>query len=151
MFVVLRPGIAWRRTECTARDGYVLKDLSSQPCLPDSRGCHNDHKHTARNTMEVSDDTAPALMPKTLLMCHSFPAPTHGHVHAPSSERLDPTPTAGRTFGSVVTRLNIFSDFKPFFNKTPTGVYPGPGERGGAPHTPAECPHAPAEWTEGGG
>lgn len=33
-----------------------------------------------------------------------------------------------RMWGSVVTRLDIYSDFKEFFKKNPGGVYPGPGE-----------------------
>lgn len=32
-----------------------------------------------------------------------------------------------RTWGSVVTRLNVYDDFKPFFARNPSGVYTGPG------------------------
>jgi hypothetical protein len=33
-----------------------------------------------------------------------------------------------RQFGAVVTRLDLYPNFKPFFAKNPKGVYPGPGE-----------------------
>lgn len=33
-----------------------------------------------------------------------------------------------RTWGSVVTRLDVYDDFKPFFKKTPDGIYPGQGK-----------------------
>jgi len=33
-----------------------------------------------------------------------------------------------RTYGAVVTRFNIFSDFKDFFKRNPRGVY-HPGAR----------------------
>ncbi|KAI8470603.1 MAG: hypothetical protein J3K34DRAFT_254243 [Monoraphidium minutum] len=32
-----------------------------------------------------------------------------------------------RTWGAAITRLDIYDDFKPFFEKTPGGVYAGPG------------------------
>ncbi|KAI8467901.1 MAG: hypothetical protein J3K34DRAFT_523368 [Monoraphidium minutum] len=32
-----------------------------------------------------------------------------------------------RKFGSVVTRFDVFDDMRPFFKKSPSGVYPGPG------------------------
>uniref|UniRef100_A0A383WDA4 Peptidase C1A papain C-terminal domain-containing protein n=1 Tax=Tetradesmus obliquus TaxID=3088 RepID=A0A383WDA4_TETOB len=34
-----------------------------------------------------------------------------------------------RNWGSVVTRLDVHSDFKPFFAKNPSGVYPGHGPK----------------------
>jgi hypothetical protein len=33
-----------------------------------------------------------------------------------------------RNWGSVVTRLDVHSDFKPFFVTKPAGVYPGHGK-----------------------
>jgi hypothetical protein len=37
-----------------------------------------------------------------------------------------------RQYGSIVCRINLYTDLKPFFVDKPTGVYPGPGERHGA-------------------
>jgi hypothetical protein len=34
-----------------------------------------------------------------------------------------------RNWGSVVTRLDVHSDFKPFFATKPAGVYPGHGKQ----------------------
>lgn len=65
------------------------------------------------------------MQPPHFLGVHAYPARFRVHPRMPGLVQMQ---RHIRNYGSVVTRLDIWSDLKPFFKTNPGGVFPGHGE-----------------------